>query len=184
MDSQETGYQSSFDFVRIIEPRVFVDDVGSSLEIASERVLMGIRSGLSLLEDRLETSNVGVVRGLHYQLHKPQARLMRVISGSALFVAVDLRRSSPEFSLATCLELSEEGRQALWVPEGFACGYMSLQEGSRILMKLSEPDDVRHSRTLLWNDPALRIEWPRVDNVLVSAKDMQGKPLAEAECFE
>jgi dTDP-4-dehydrorhamnose 3,5-epimerase len=184
MISDDVEVQSSFDFVRIIEPRIFLDEAGSCLETASERLLQGVRSGLRLVEERLETSKGAVVRGLHYQLNRPQGRLMRVITGSAFVVAVDMRRSSPEFSCATCLELTEEGRQAVWAPEGYAFGYMTLQEGARVLIKSSEREDARFARTLLWNDPDLGIEWPRLENVVVTEKDQRGRPLALAECLE
>jgi dTDP-4-dehydrorhamnose 3,5-epimerase len=145
---------------------------------------MSIRSGLRLVDERLETSKGAVVRGLHYQLTRPQARLIRVISGSVFVVAVDMRRSSPEFSYPTCLELTEEGRQAVWVPEGYACGYMTLREGARVLIKSSEREDTRFACTLLWNDPDLGIEWPSFENVVVNERDQRGKPFALAESFE
>ncbi len=174
----------SYDFVRIISPRVFADELGFSLEIQSDRTLWRLQPGLRFLEERLVHSVRGAIRGLYYQLGRPQANLVRVVDGSIFFVSVDMRRSSPEFGVATCLDLNETGREAVWVPGGYACGFMSISQGSKVLIKASERDDAAYARTLLWNDPALGIEWPIIEGIRVSGRALLGKPLSETEYFE
>jgi dTDP-4-dehydrorhamnose 3,5-epimerase len=184
MSMLEALSPTSLEFVRILEPRAILDEVGFSLETSSDRTTRHIRMGLRFAEERLVQSKFGSVRGLHYQLKRPRATLLRVVSGSIFFAAVDLRRSSPEFGLATCVEIAEESRQALWAPEGYACGYMSLYDDTKVLAKFSEYEEPALMRTLLWNDPDLRIPWPEIGRVLVTGCDTNGIRLRALETYD
>jgi dTDP-4-dehydrorhamnose 3,5-epimerase len=174
----------SRDFIRIVEPRLFIDDLGYSLETSSDPGLDALRLGLRFAQERLEHNRCGAIRGLHYQLKAPQAKLFRVVTGAIFFVAVDLRKSSPEFGLATCLELTDESRQAVWAPEGYACGYMSLVEDTKVLIKASVLDEPLQKRTLLWNDPEISIKWPEGVDAHVSRHDAAGRPLHFVEPYD
>ncbi len=134
-------------------------------------------------QDNHSYSRGGVVRGLHYQLHEPQGKLVRCTRGRILDVAVDIRRSSPTFGRWTSVELTAENHRMLWIPPRFAHGFAVLSEEAEVLYKCTTPWDAASDRSLLWNDPEIGIEW-NVEAPQLSVKDAAGKPLAEAEVFE
>ena len=169
--------------VLILEPRVFGDERGFFFESFNARVFEEA-TGLSpgFVQDNHSRSAKGVLRGLHYQLVKPQAKLVRAAFGTLLDVAVDLRRSSPHFGRHIAIELSADNKRQLWVPEGFAHGFVVLSEHAELLYKTTDYWYPEHDRTLAWDDPTLEIDWRTVNPVL-SAKDGAGKRLAEAEVY-
>jgi dTDP-4-dehydrorhamnose 3,5-epimerase len=172
--------------VLILEPRVFGDARGFFLESFNARTFSAaVGREVNFVQDNHSRSQRGVLRGLHYQLHQPQAKLVRVTRGSVLDVAVDLRRSSPHFGQSVAVELSEENNRQLWLPEGFAHGFLVLSDSADFLYKASDFYAPAEERCLLWNDPVLNIEWP-LENLtpILSAKDQAGLPLAECEVFE
>jgi dTDP-4-dehydrorhamnose 3,5-epimerase len=124
------------------------------------------------------------VRGLHYQIHQPQGKLIRCLSGEIYDVALDLRRHSPTFCQGVGEILSSSNRKMLWIPPGFAHGFMVLSEGAEVLYKATDFYAPQHERTLLWNDPALKIEWPRGNRAILSAKDLAGSALGHAQVYE
>ena len=169
--------------VLILEPRVFGDERGFFFESFNARVFEEA-TGLSpgFVQDNHSRSAKGVLRGLHYQLVKPQAKLVRAAFGTLLDIAVDLRRSSPHFGRHIAIELSADNKRQLWVPEGFAHGFVVLSEHAELLYKTTDYWYPEHDRTLAWDDPTLEIDWRTVNPVL-SAKDGAGKRLAEAEVY-
>ena len=134
-------------------------------------------------QDNQSYSRRGVLRGLHYQLERPQGKLVRCTRGTILDVAVDIRRSSPHFGQWASVELSEENRHMLWVPPGFAHGFVVLGDGADVIYKCTTVRHAASERSILWNDPRIGIDW-RVSDPVVSDKDRAAPPLAEAEVFE
>ena len=128
-------------------------------------------------------SAIGVLRGLHYQLEKPQGKLVRVVAGSVFDVAVDLRRSSPTFGRWAGAVLSAENKRQLWIPEGFAHGFYVLEDNTEFVYKCTDYYHPQSEHSLLWNDPALGIDWPLSGEPQLSAKDLAGKPLAQTALF-
>jgi dTDP-4-dehydrorhamnose 3,5-epimerase len=173
--------------IKIVEPAVFGDARGFFFESYNEsKFRAGTGVAPMFVQDNHSKSARGVVRGLHYQIQHPQGKLVRVTRGEVFDVAVDIRRSSPTFGKHVSVLLSEENKRMLWVPEGFAHGFMALTDGVEFLYKTTDVWFKEHERALLWNDPALGIAWPldRIEHrPLVNEKDAQGAPLAEAECF-
>lgn len=137
---------------------------------------------LPFVQDNFSVSKRHVLRGLHFQIEQPQGKLVTVLRGAVLDVVVDLRRSSPTFGEFDSFELSEENRRQLYVPPGFAHGFLALAEENVVMYKCTDLYSPKHERTLIWNDPALGIEWP-TNEPIVSAKDALGLPLAEGETF-
>jgi dTDP-4-dehydrorhamnose 3,5-epimerase len=170
--------------VKRIQPRVFEDNRGHFFESYNERVLAEFGIDLPFVQDNQSFSVKGVVRGLHYQIQQPQGKLIRCISGEIFDVAVDLRRNSPTFSHWVGEVLSSRNRHMLWIPPGFAHGFMVLSEGAEVLYKATDFYAPQHERTLLWNDPGLQIEWPKIHQPILSAKDMAGFTLEHAQVYE
>ena len=168
----------------IIEPKVFGDDRGFFMESFNERVFRE-QTGvdLSFVQDNHSRSARNVLRGLHYQIHQPQGKLVRVVRGRVFDVAVDLRRSSETFGKWVGVELSEENKRQFWVPPGFAHGFVVLSESADFLYKATDYYAPEHERCVLWNDPALGIDWGIDGEPLLSAKDREGVPLAAAEVY-
>lgn len=139
----------------------------------------------SFVQDNHSVSSRWVLRGLHYQLHRPQGKLVRVTEGEVFDVAVDLRRSSPTFGQWVGERLSADNHAMLWIPAGFAHGFLALSERVQFLYKCTDYYDPASERTLLWNDPGLDIAWPLPAGVspIVSDKDQAGLTLANAECY-
>lgn len=167
----------------ILEPRVFQDDRGFFLESYSERTFADLGISECFVQDNHSFSNHGVLRGLHYQIAKPQGKLVRVVSGEILDVLVDLRRSSPSFGRWYSIRLSGENRLLAWIPAGFAHGFYVLSENAHVLYKSTEFYFPELERTILWNDPNLAIEWNAKAPIL-SAKDERGVYLRDAEVFD
>lgn len=169
----------------VVEPVVHGDDRGHFFEafnlgLFSQRVGSGIR----FVQDNQSRSSKSVLRGLHYQLDPmAQGKLVRVVSGVVFDVAVDIRRSSPDFGRWVGLELSDANRKQLWIPRGFAHGFAVLSESADLLYKADNYYSPGRERSIRWNDPDLGIDWPLEDAPLLSAKDETAPALAEAEVF-
>jgi dTDP-4-dehydrorhamnose 3,5-epimerase len=171
--------------VLLIEPAVFGDARGFFYESWNRRRFSELVGGeVDFVQDNHSMSARDVLRGLHYQVRQPQGKLVRVVSGAVFDVAVDLRRSSPTFGRSVSLELSAENRRMLWVPAGFAHGFMVVSETAEFLYKTTDYYAPEHERSLLWNDPALGIAWPLEGRQpLLKPKDAAGTPLAQAETY-
>jgi len=170
--------------VLVLEPKVFGDERGFFFESWNQRgfdALVG--RPVEFVQDNHSRSVRGVLRGLHYQVAHTQGKLVRVISGEIFDVAVDIRRSSPTFGRWTGEALSGENRRMIWVPEGFAHGFVVLSETAEVLYKATDFYAPEHERTLLWNDPALGIDWRFAGAPLLKPRDAAGLPLAKAETF-
>jgi len=168
----------------IIEPTVFGDERGFFYESFNAQrfaELTGVQ--LPFVQDNHSRSARGVLRGLHYQIEQAQGKLVRVTAGSVFDVAVDLRKSSPTFGQWYGLELSAENKRLFWIPPGFAHGFAVTSEFAEFLYKTTDYYAPAHERAILWNDPAIGIEWPIDGAPLLSAKDQKGLPLAEADVF-
>ena len=169
--------------VLIIEPKVFGDARGFFFESWNARAftLAGIRA--EFVQDNHSRSTKNVLRGLHYQLHQPQGKLVRVLGGEVFDVAVDLRRSSPTFGRWVGVRLSAEDKRTVWIPPGFAHGYLVLSEAAEFLYKATDYYAPEHERTIAWNDPDLAIDWPMAGAPVLSAKDAAGVRLRDAETY-
>jgi dTDP-4-dehydrorhamnose 3,5-epimerase len=172
--------------VLVIEPKVFGDARGFFMESFNQKAFdEGIGRHVEFVQDNHSRSAKGVLRGLHYQVEQPQGKLVRVTSGSVFDVAVDIRQSSDTFGQWVGLELSAENHRQLWVPEGFAHGFLVLSETADFLYKTTAYYAPAHERSILWNDSALGIEWPAMAVELqLSAKDAEGVSLVDADVFD
>lgn len=174
--------------VFILEPRLFPDNRGFFYESYNERVMSSLGITDHFFQDNHSQSERGVLRGLHYQIGQPQGKLLRVSRGEIFDVAVDLRRSSPQFGKWTGVHLSAENKRMLWVPKGFAHGFLVLSEEAELLYKASDFYAPASDRTLLWNDPDVGIAWPGMEQAdfapKLSPKDTAGKLLGDADTFE
>jgi dTDP-4-dehydrorhamnose 3,5-epimerase len=171
--------------VLIIEPKVFGDARGFFFESFNQKAF-NAATGLDtqFVQDNHSRSSRGVLRGLHYQLQQPQGKLVRVVRGAVFDVAVDIRKSSPTLGRWVGVELSEENHQQLWVPPGFAHGFLVLSESADFLYKTTDYYAPAHERCIAWNDPDIGIAWPSLDGPpLVSQKDAAGKSFAAADLF-
>jgi dTDP-4-dehydrorhamnose 3,5-epimerase len=168
----------------IIEPRVFGDTRGFFFESFNQRAF-NLATGLDVnfVQDNHSRSSKGVLRGLHYQIQQPQGKLVRVVRGSVFDVTVDLRKSSPTFGQWVGVELTEDNHRQLWVPPGFAHGFYVLSDSADFLYKTTDYYAPEFECSLIWNDPTIGIEWPLNTQPIISAKDAQGKKLADAEVF-
>src|SRR5438270_63286 len=146
--------------VKLVEPKVFADARGFFLESYNRRALAGAGIDAEFVQDNHSRSSRGVLRGLHYQIVHPQGKLVRATLGEVLDVAVDLRRASPTFGSHLAIALSAENKRMLWIPPGFAHGFLVVSEEAEFLYKTTDYWHPEHERTLLWNDPALAIDWP------------------------
>jgi len=168
----------------IIEPKVFGDERGFFFESFNRRKFAELTGrDVDFVQDNHSRSAKNVLRGLHYQIQHPQAKLVRVVQGAVLDVAVDIRRDSPTFGRHTAVELSAENKRMLWIPEGFAHGFAVLSDAAEFLYKTTDYWYPEHERCLRWDDPALAIDWQLQAAPALSGKDAQGKTLAEAELF-
>ena len=170
--------------VKLIEPEVFGDARGFFFESWNAQAFAQAGIDTQFVQDNHSRSAGGVLRGLHYQLRKPQGKLVRVIHGSAFDVAVDIRRGSPGFGHWVGVELSHENHRMLWVPPGFAHGFLALSETCEFLYKASEYYAPQHERAILWNDPDLAIAWPLDRQPVLSAKDAGAPRLKDAEVYD
>jgi dTDP-4-dehydrorhamnose 3,5-epimerase len=170
--------------VLIIEPRVFSDARGFFYESFNAREFekeTGVNK--TFVQDNHSRSRKGVLRGLHYQLDRPQGKLIRVTEGEVHDVTVDLRRSSPTFGRWVSVKLSAQDRCQLWVPEGFAHGFVVLSDNAEVLYKTTDYYDPTAERCIRWDDPSLAIDWQLQCAPLLSEKDRQGKSLQDADLF-
>jgi dTDP-4-dehydrorhamnose 3,5-epimerase len=170
--------------VLLIEPTVFGDARGfffESFNARSFEAATGLKR--SFVQDNHSKSSRNVLRGLHYQIQQPQGKLVRVVQGEVFDVAVDLRKSSRTFGKWVGAHLSGENKRQLWVPEGFAHGFVVLSDTAEFLYKTTDYYAPQHERSLLWNDPTLNIQWPIEGMPVLAAKDAAGKPWTEAEFF-
>ena len=170
--------------VLIIEPRVFGDARGFFYESFNQKAF-NEATGLTLnfVQDNHSRSAQGVLRGLHYQIQQPQGKLVRVVRGAVFDVAVDIRKSSPTFGKWVGLELSEDNRKQIWIPAGFAHGFVVTSESAEFLYKTTDYYAPEHERCIAWNDPDIAVDWPLTTQPSLSAKDQQGLALCEAETF-
>ena len=169
--------------VLLIEPRVFGDDRGFFYESWNRRAFREAGIDVDFVQDNHSRSRRGVLRGLHYQIERAQGKLVRAIAGEVFDVAVDLRRSSPNFGKSVAVTLSAANKHMLWIPPGFAHGFVVISDEAEFLYKTTDfwyPD---HERTLLWSDPALGIAWPLAGEPTLAAKDAAGLPLASAATY-
>ena len=172
--------------VVLIEPKVFGDARGFFFESYNQRAFNeATGTDFQFVQDNHSRSAKGVLRGLHYQLRQPQGKLVRVVQGAVFDVAVDIRKSSPTFGQWVGVELSADNHRQLWVPPGFAHGFLVLSESAEFLYKTTDYYAPQHERCIVWNDPALAIVWPDVGMApCLSSKDQRGLYLAEAPVFD
>lgn len=170
--------------VLMLEPRVLDGSEGFFFESFNQRDFEAA-TGLNVkfVQDNHSRSERNVLRGLHYQIQHPQGKLVRVISGAVFDVSVDLRRSSPNFGKWVGVELTSENKRQLWIPPGFAHGFVVTSDSAEFLYKTTDYWFPEHERSLLWNDPAVGIEWPLDGEPKLAAKDAAAKVLGEAEVF-
>jgi dTDP-4-dehydrorhamnose 3,5-epimerase len=170
--------------VVVLEPRVFGDDRGFFFESFNEKTFNEkIGTNAHFVQDNHSRSAQNVLRGLHYQIQQPQGKLVRVVAGAIFDVAVDIRQSSPTFGQWVSCILSAENKKQLWVPVGFAHGFVSLSDQTEVLYKTTDYYAPAHERCIVWNDPDLAIAWSLAGDPIVSAKDQAGQAFQSAEVF-
>jgi dTDP-4-dehydrorhamnose 3,5-epimerase len=168
----------------VLEPTVFQDERGYFLESYSERAFAKVGIAERFVQDNHSYSKRGVLRGLHYQVQKAQGKLVRVVSGEIVDALVDLRKKSPTFGRSHTVRLSGEDQRMAWIPAGFAHGFHVISDGAHVLYKSTEFYFPELERTILWNDPRLKIDWELDGEPLLSEKDRQGVRFQDAEVFE
>lgn len=171
--------------VKIIEPKVFSDDRGFFFESFNKNKFEEfIGRSIDFIQDNQSHSVKGVLRGLHYQLPpNPQAKLVRCVEGEIFDVAVDIRQSSPTFSRWVGVYLSTENKRQLWIPEGFAHGFLALSEKNTVCYKVNEQWNPKQEQSIIWNDPDININWPTQKNPILSEKDNNAPLFKEVEKF-
>ena len=169
--------------VLLVEPDVHGDTRGFFFESYNRRALAAAGIDVEFVQDNHSRSRRGVLRGLHYQIQHAQGKLVRVAEGEVFDVAVDLRRRSPTFGRHVAMTLSAANRRMLYIPPGFAHGFIVTSESADFLYKTTDYWHPEHERTLLWNDCALGIAWPAGIEPILAAKDLAGVPLASADCY-
>jgi len=175
----------SLDGIKLIEPKVFGDARGFFFESFNAREFAEqVEDDVTFVQDNHSRSARGVLRGLHYQIQHAQGKLVRVTEGEVFDVVVDLRRSSPTFGKWEGVVLSSENYRQLWIPAGFAHGFVVLSESAQFLYKTTDYWYPEFERCLLWNDPRVGIEWPIEFEPILAAKDAAGRLLADADLFD
>jgi dTDP-4-dehydrorhamnose 3,5-epimerase len=169
--------------VLLIEPKVFGDPRGFFLESWNAKAFAEAGIPAAFVQDNHSRSPRGVLRGLHYQIRQPQGKLVRVVAGEVFDVAVDLRRASPTFGRWVGERLSADNKRMLWIPPGFAHGFLVLSESADFLYKTTDYYAPEHERVLAWNDPELGVKWPLAGTPTLSARDAAGTRLRDAEVF-
>lgn len=170
--------------VFVIEPKIYGDERGfffESFNLRDFQAATGVT--LDFVQDNHSCSHRGVLRGLHYQIRRPQGKLVRVVAGSVYDVVVDMRRSSPDFGKWFGMELSAQNKKQLWVPPGFAHGFLVTSDAAEFLYKTTDYWHAEHERSLRWNDPTVGIDWPLHGEPVLARKDAEGASLAVAEAF-
>jgi dTDP-4-dehydrorhamnose 3,5-epimerase len=170
--------------VFILEPRVFGDERGFFFESYNQHSMAQLGISENFVQDNHSYSARNVLRGLHYQVKHPQGKLVRVVEGEILDVAVDLRRRSPGFGGWEAVKLSGENKRMLWIPAGLAHGFLVRSEKAHVLYKATDFYSPENERTLAWNDPQLKIRWELDADPIVSAKDQRGIPFRDVEAYE
>ncbi len=175
---------TELDGVLLIEPEVHGDERGFFLESWNERRFAEAGIQARFVQDNHSRSARGVLRGIHYQLRQPQGKLVRVTSGAVFDIAVDLRRSSPQFGKWAGIELSASNKRMLWVPQGFGHGFLALEDGTDLLYKCTDFYSPADERGIAWNDPTIGIDWPLKGSApIVSGRDSGASLLADAEIY-
>jgi dTDP-4-dehydrorhamnose 3,5-epimerase len=169
--------------VLALDPKVFGDQRGFFLESWNKRAFAAAGIGAHFVQDNHSRSGRHVLRGLHYQLRQAQGKLVRVIAGEIYDVAVDIRRASATFGRWVGERLSADNRRMLWIPPGFAHGFLVVSEAAEVLYKATDYYAPEHERTIAWNDPELAIAWPLTGTPILSAKDASGTRLRYAEVY-
>lgn len=171
--------------VLILEPKVFGDSRGFFMESFNQKVFddaLGRR--VDFVQDNHSRSSKGVLRGLHYQVHQAQGKLVRVVRGAVFDVAVDIRKASPTFGRWVGVDLTESNYRQLWIPEGFAHGFLVLSDSAEFLYKTTNYYAPQHERSILWNDVEIGVQWPELGgSPQLSAKDAAGSTLSSADIF-
>nr|WP_041297045.1 dTDP-4-dehydrorhamnose 3,5-epimerase [Janthinobacterium sp. Marseille] len=176
--------QTKIPDILLLEPNVLGDDRGFFFESFNERRFAEVTGKtVKFVQDNHSRSLRGVLRGLHYQIQQPQGKLVRVVSGEVFDVAVDIRKSSPTFGQWAGAVLSAENQRQMWIPEGFAHGFVVTSDTAEFLYKTTDYWAPEHERCIAWDDPAIGIDWPINGVPILSAKDQQGTRLADAEVF-
>lgn len=176
--------KTSIPDVLIFEPKVFGDERGFFFESFNQKKfaeLSGVET--SFVQDNHSRSAKNVLRGLHYQIRQPQGKLVRVVQGEVFDVAVDLRKNSPSFGKAVGVHLSADNHHQLWIPPGFAHGFVVLSDYAEFLYKTTDYWAPEHERSIAWNDPQIAIEWPLTAAPILSEKDSNASLLKDAEIF-
>lgn len=171
--------------VILIEPTIFSDNRGYFMEMWQQKKFAEAGIDVNLVQDNLSYSNGQVLRGLHYQIQQPQGKLIKVLAGKIFDVAVDIRKDSPTFGQHVSAILSSENRHQLWVPPGFAHGFLVMSPEAEVLYSCGDFYAPQFERTIIWSDPSLNIPWPLAANEVpvLSGKDAEGKLLIDAELF-
>ena len=167
--------------VAVIEPEVFDDQRGFFFESWNDQVFRSVVADVAFVQDNHSRSALGVVRGLHYQVVRPQGKLVRVTAGAAFDVAVDIRSGSPTFRAWVGEVLSAENKRQLWIPPGFAHGFLSLEDDTEVLYKATDFYVPEYDRALHWSDPEIGVEWPSMEAYVVSPRDASAPTLAQAD---
>ena len=175
--------KTHLDGLLVIEPRVFEDSRGFFFESFNQKKFDEFVPNTVFVQDNHSKSNKGVLRGLHYQIQHAQGKLVRVVQGSVFDVAVDIRKSSPTFGQWFGIELSSLNKKQLWIPAGFAHGFLSLEDNTEFLYKTTDFYHPDFERSILWNDQEIGVLWPSISEVKLSSKDQTGRPLATAEVY-
>lgn len=171
--------------VLLIEPHIFGDERGFFYEsFRQDSFDKAVGREVTFMQDNHSKSVRNVLRGLHYQIREPQGKLVRVVAGAVFDVAVDLRRSSPTFGQWVGEILSDDNRAQMWVPEGFAHGFLVLSESAEFVYKTTAYYSPEHERCIMWDDPALNIAWPIQDRPKISSKDEKGRPFLMSDMFD
>lgn len=169
--------------IKLLEPNVYEDSRGAFFETYNQRTMADLGISAPFVQDNQSHSMRGVLRGLHYQIEQPQGKLIRCLQGEIFDVGVDLRKSSATFGQWVGETLSAKNRRMLWIPPGFAHGFLVLSETAEVLYKTTDFYAPKHERTILWNDPTIHIKWPRGEMPILSGKDLQGHSFENADVY-
>ncbi len=172
--------------VIVIRPEVFEDSRGFFMETWTRKDFEQVGIDADFVQDNYSSSVAGTVRGLHYQIERAQGKLVRVVKGEVFDVAVDIRKSSPDFGQWTSEILSAENRKQIWIPPGFAHGFLVLSETAEFEYKCTDYHAPEHERTICWDDPDIGVDWPLADveSPILSQKDQAGLPLKESQVYD
>jgi dTDP-4-dehydrorhamnose 3,5-epimerase len=176
--------RSAIPDVLLIEPRVFGDDRGFLFESWNEKRFAEAGINARFVQDNHSRSTRGVLRGMHYQIRSPQGKLVRALAGEIFDVAIDIRRGSPTFGRSVSFHLSGENKHMVWIPPGFAHGFLVVSESADVLYKATDFYAPEHERSIAWNDPDIGVQWPLSGDPLLATKDARAPRLRDAELPE